>query len=129
MGNRGFVVNAFWAKKPIASSIYLFFGKKVIYKYGASDKEYQHLRANNLVMWEAIKWCCEHGYESLCLGRTDPGHQGLEQYKVGWGAKEKEIKYYKYDLKKNIFISGSQKRISQYQFILKKMPISILNIS
>jgi len=38
--------------KNIAGVICFHFGDRVIYKYGASDKDYQHLRVNNLVMWK-----------------------------------------------------------------------------
>jgi lipid II:glycine glycyltransferase (peptidoglycan interpeptide bridge formation enzyme) len=52
---KGFVVLALQQGKPIAGAVYFLFGSEAIYKYGASDKEYQPLRPNNLVMWEAIK--------------------------------------------------------------------------
>ncbi len=26
---------------------------------------------NNLIMWEAIKWYSNNGYESFCFGRTE----------------------------------------------------------
>ena len=79
----------------IAANVYFCFGDHVIYKYGASDRAYQHLRANNLVMWEAIKWGCDHGYKTLCFGRTEPENEGLRQFKAGWGAREQLIKYYR----------------------------------
>ena len=72
-------------RRPIAASVYFHFGKAAIYKYGASDKRYQHLRPNNLVMWEAIRWCIQDGYTSLSLGRTDLDDEGLRQFKNGLG--------------------------------------------
>ncbi len=68
--NLGIVVLAFLDEKPIAGAVYFLFGKKAIYKYGASDRAYQKYKANDLVMWEAIKWFSSNGYESLCFGRT-----------------------------------------------------------
>jgi len=35
---------------PIAANVYFCFGDQVLYKYGASDRAFQHLRANNLVI-------------------------------------------------------------------------------
>ena len=126
--NLGFAVNAFFEEKPIASSIYFHFGKKAIYKYGASDKRYQHFRANNLVMWEAIKWCCKNGFKTFCFGRTDLEHQGLKQFKAGWNTKEDIVKYYRYDLRKDIFIRDHQKVNKLYQDIFRKIPIPLLNM-
>jgi len=61
-------------------------------KYGASEKAYHHLRPNNLIMWEAIKWCAQNGFKTFSLGRTEPENEGLLQFKQGWGTTEKIIK-------------------------------------
>jgi len=39
-----------------------------MYKFGASDSGFQHLRPNNLVMWEGIRHCAERGCERLHFG-------------------------------------------------------------
>jgi len=103
----GFVSLAKYKGTAIAGNVYFQHGKNVIFKYGASDKIYHHLRPNNLVMWEAIKWCCEKGYKNLCFGKTEPDHDGLRQFKMGWGTKEHIIKYYKYDLRINSFVKNT----------------------
>jgi hypothetical protein len=102
----GFVAMASHGSEVVAASVYFHFGKTAIYKYGASHKRYQHLRPNNLVMWEAIRWCIEHGCTTLSLGRTDLGHEGLRQFKNGWGGQEHSINYYKCGLKAGEFIGG-----------------------
>jgi len=100
----GMVVLASLDKENVAGAIYFHFGEKAVFKYGASDKTFQHLRANNLVMWEAIRWYSQNGYKSLCFGRTEPENQGLIQFKSGWGATEQPIHYYRYDLRKGSFV-------------------------
>ncbi|MGO9138292.1 MAG: lipid II:glycine glycyltransferase FemX [Syntrophales bacterium] len=123
----GFISLATYANAAIAGNVYLLLGEKVIYKYGASDRLYQHLRANNLVMWQAIKWCCENGYKHLCFGRTETDNDGLRQFKSGWGTKEHIIKYYKYDFSKDSFVKDPPK-VSDFQHkVFNKLPISILN--
>jgi len=122
----GFVALASHEEKYIAGSVFFHFGQKGFYKYGASDRRSQHLRANNLVMWEAIRWYSQNGYKSLCFGRTEPENQGLIQFKSGWGATEQEINYYRYDLRKDSFVSGSSKVSGFHNKILKNMPIPIL---
>ena len=102
----GFIVTASVNNIGIAANVYFKFGNEVIYKYGASDKKFQQLRANNLVMWEAIEWSADQGFKKLCFGRTEPENKGLIQFKVGWGAKAYKIYYYRYDLQKNIFTAN-----------------------
>jgi hypothetical protein len=124
----GFIVQASYNGAAIAANVYFHFGNQLIYKYGASDRACLHLRANHLVMWEAIRWGCDQGYKSLCFGRTEPQNRGLRQFKTGWGAREHSIKYYRYDLRKDAFIKvpGTIKPI--YHKIFSKLPIPALNL-
>jgi len=124
---QGHVVIASYKGKNIAGAIFFHFGEKAFYKYGASDLNYQHLRANNLVMWEAIKWFYQKGYKSLCLGRTEPENEGLRQFKSGWGTTEQQINYYRYDLNKGSFVTGSSKVTGFHNKIFRNTPIPILN--
>jgi hypothetical protein len=126
--NLGFVALAYYKDKAIAGNVYFHFGDKAVYKYGASDKQYQHLRANNLLMWEAIKWYCENGFTTLCLGRTDLDHHGLRQFKTGWGTGETQISYYRYDLSENLFVKGNHGATPIYSRILGILPIFLLKV-
>ena len=124
--NLGFAILASYQDKPIAGGVFFHFGEKAVYKYGASDLQYQHLRANNLVMWEAIKWCCQNGYKSFCFGRTEPENQGLIQLKSGWGTTEQQINYYRYDFRKEGFVNSQSKVTGFYNKIFRKIPIPLL---
>ncbi len=124
----GFISIAIHNNIVIAANIYFLFGEKATYKYGASDKNYRHLRANNLVMWEAIKWCCENGYKNLCFGRTDAGNQGLRHFKSGWGTKECTLRYYKYDFLEDAFVKNHSPVSALQQKIFIKLPIPVLNV-
>ena len=122
----GFVTLASYHNKNIAGSVFFHHRRGVFFKYGASDTRYQHVRANNLLMWEAIKWGCRNGYKSFCFGRTDLENHGLRRFKSGWGTTENIINYYKYDLQKEAFIKDSPTIKPVYKKILRKMPIPIL---
>lgn len=124
----GFIILASFRGTPIAANVYFYLGDKILYKYGASDKAFQHLRANNLVMWEAIKWGCDHGYRTLCFGRTEPDNEGLRQFKAGWGARERFIKYYRYNLQKDIFIKAFEITNPLSKKVFSKLPIPVLNM-
>ena len=58
----------------------------VRYAYGATNKRYLHLAPNLLLMWTAITWKCEHGYQVLDMGRTARANEGSMEYKRRWGA-------------------------------------------
>ncbi len=123
----GFVALASHKGEVIAGAVYFQFGGEGIYKYGASDRKYQNLRANNLVMWEAIKWHCRKGYKSLCFGRTEQENDGLRQFKKGWGSEEYLIPYFKYDLRTESFVA-EKKVVSEAEHkIFGHMPIPVLN--
>jgi hypothetical protein len=123
---KGFTAIATFKNEPVAGAVYFHYGENALYKYGASDKRYQDLRANNLVIWEAVKWYCRNGYKSLSFGRTEPENHGLRQFKSGWGTKENKIKYYKYDLQKDTFVKDTAIINPVYNKILKNLPVPIL---
>jgi hypothetical protein len=124
----GFIVAASYNDIAISANVFFCFGKEVIYKYGASDKTYQNLRPNNLVMWEAIKWSADHGFEKLCFGRTEMENTGLRQFKSGWGSMEHLIRYYRYDLRNDTFVSDTSDIHPLYKNIFRKLPLPILNM-
>ena len=66
----GFVALALHRERPVAGALFLHKGTKAIYKFGASDDKFQHLRPTNLVFWESINLLARQGFESLNLGRT-----------------------------------------------------------
>jgi hypothetical protein len=124
--NHGWVVLASHDNKNIAGAVFFHFGQKAIYKYGASDETYQHLRANNLIMWKAIKWFSQNGYQNLSFGRTDPENAGLKRFKEGWGTDERIIKYFKYDVVKEAFLHKSPQLTEFQKRIFSKMPRFLL---
>jgi hypothetical protein len=123
----GIVVSAFHSNTMIAASVFFHFGKQAMFKYGASDMKHQNLRPNNLIMWEAIKWYRNQGYETLNFGRTEFDNHGLIHFKRLWGPIERTLKYYRYDYKKKIYLQNKQ-RIGFQKKIFLRTPASILRI-
>lgn len=119
----GYIFKASFQNQIIGASIFFHFGNKVIFKFGASDLEYQHLRMNNLIMWEAIKWYAGNGYDSLFLGRTNIDQDGLRRFKSGWGTDEFVIKYFKYDLANNSIAIRTNKFDLVSHLVFSKMPV------
>jgi len=125
---KGFVILASYRNKVIAGAVYSHFKDKALFKFGASDKTYLQLRPNNLIMWEAIKWYEQNGCKRFNFGRTEPDHEGLLQFKRGWGTKEETIHYYKYDLTKDAFVEDSL-RIKSFHAIFQKLPLPLLKLA
>jgi hypothetical protein len=120
--NAGIVVLAFFHKKPVAGAVYFYLGGRAIYKFGASDKMFQHLRANNLVMWRAIQWFLRRDVKKLDFGKTSIANEGLRRFKSGWGAEERKIEYFKFDLRKNRFITGYDETSGWHNRIFRALP-------
>lgn len=90
----GFLLLAYKGDQCIAGAVFVHWQKTLTYKYGASSAQGLSLRPNNLIMWTAMKWGCEHGYTSFDLGRTDLENSGLRTFKSRWGAQEESLYYY-----------------------------------
>ncbi len=123
--NLGMIVSAKYRERPIASAMFFHAGAEVIYKFGASDPAFQELRANNLVMWEAIKWCIRNGKKILDFGRTSAANDGLRRYKLGWGAEERPIHYYKYDFRTGAFVTAKDESLGWHTRLFHAVPVPV----
>ncbi len=126
--NKGIVVLASHKNRAIAGAVYFHFGRQAMYKYGASNGDYQQLRANYLVMWQAIQLYCQNGFESLDMGRTDPKNRGLNQFKNGWNPLSKELVYYKYSLKNPLPRQAEKNSPSLGEKIMQHLPLPLLRM-
>jgi len=124
----GFIVLASHKKQTIAASIFFHFGAKALFKYNASDLRSQHLRPNNLILWEALKWYRDRGFLMMSLGRSEITDLGLLRYKRTWGGKETSIVYYRYDLRKMAYLRKKDGHMDRINKILSHFPIPILRI-
>jgi hypothetical protein len=123
--DQGWVVLARHGQVPVAGSVFFHFGKTAIYKFGASNETFQHMRANNLVMWEAIKWHARQGFGVLDFGRTSLGNEGLRRFKLGWGTRERRIDYFRYDQRKAGFVTARDESSGWHNRIFRMLPVSL----
>ena len=110
---------------PIAASVFVRFGNKAVYKFGASDENRQELRANNCVMWEGIKALAASGCETLDFGRTSLQNTGLRRFKLGWGAEEKIVHYYKWHPVSEKWLDENDKSTGFHTNIFQKLPVAL----
>jgi hypothetical protein len=123
--DQGWVVLARHGQVPVAGAVFFHFGKTVIYKFGASNEAFQHLRPNNLVMWEAIRWHARRGFGVLDFGRTSLENEGLRRFKLGWGTRERRIDYFRYDPRKAGFVTARDASSGWHNRIFKTLPIPL----
>ena len=126
--DQGWVVLARHNGVPVAGAVYFHFGKTVIYKYGASNEKFQHLRANNLVMWEAIKRHAAEGFATLDFGRTALDNEGLRKFKLGWGAAEYPIDYVKQDIRTGQYAAAKPPSAGRLSRVFQILPDPILRL-
>jgi hypothetical protein len=79
-------------------------------------------------MWKAIEQMKMLGLKTLSFGRTDIDHNGLRQFKTGWGAEEYDIKYYRHDLREDRFVMEASQVNGFSKMIFARLPTSVLNL-
>jgi CelD/BcsL family acetyltransferase involved in cellulose biosynthesis len=126
---QGFVATAHLGQTPLASFVFFHCGSEAIYKFGASDFAFQHLRPNDLVMWEAIKHCAANGFSRLHLGRTSLANEGLRRFKLGFGAHEEKIEYRRYDFRRRAFVTSKDRAKSVFNRVFRCLPLGILRLA
>jgi Acetyltransferase (GNAT) domain len=125
----GWLIVAEHGTTPIAAALFFHFGRSALYKFGASDERHLHLRGNHAVMWEAIRCYATNGYRLLHFGRTSNSNQGLRRFKLGWGAQETRIRYYKYDLRRRTFVTTGDPADSSANRLFRILPLTLSRLA
>ena len=121
----GFIVLVECQKAPIAAAIFFKLGRHAVYKFGASDERLQELRANNFAMFEAIRYLAEGGAETLHFGRTERENEGLQRFKLSWGATEEEIAYARFEMASGSWKHSRDRRSKLHKRIFRALPASL----
>jgi hypothetical protein len=120
----GFVALVWHADRLIAGAVFFCFGTTAIYKFGASDLRFQHLRANNLVMWNSICRLAHQGFTVLHFGRTALDNDGLRRYKRAWGARETDLRYFRFDTTKERFVR-TDAGAARFASFIRRLPLPL----
>lgn len=126
---QGCIVLARHGSRIVAGAVFFHDRRQALYKYGASDYRFQQLRANNLVMWEAIRWCARRGFERLHFGRTSLAHEGLRRFKLGFGAREERIDYSRYDFARQSFVTSVDRVDGWFNTLFRWQPLPLLRLA
>jgi len=125
----GWIAVARWEGKVVAAGVFVHLGKRALHKFGASEPALQHLCANHLLMWETIQRCCGLGFDSLDLGRTSIGNEGLRQFKLGFGTRESEIRYCRYDYRADSFVVDRDQVEGWFNHVFRRLPMPLLRLA
>lgn len=121
----GFIVTATHGGRPIAAAVFFQFGAGATYKFGASDERQQGLRGNNLVMWKAIAWLAENGFETLHFGRTLPANDGLRRFKLSWGTTEEKVDYHRLSTRPAGRSRSGDKSSGFHTALFRRLPLAV----
>jgi hypothetical protein len=91
------IVWALHENEPIAGLLGYSCGARVSIVNIVSDERFWHLRPNDVVHWEYIKWACEAGYRYFDFGSVR--YEGQGQFKEKWGCVLEDSAYYYLTLK------------------------------
>ena len=80
-------------RPPVAGAVLLAWNGTATLKFQASDETCWEARPNHLCYWESLRWASEAGYRRFDFGRTETRHEGLRQWKAGWGAEAVPLAY------------------------------------
>jgi len=77
--------------RVVAGAMYLVWGNRLYYKFGASLAEYLPRRPNDALYWAACKLALERGLEAVDWGISDLDQPGLVSYKRKWASEERRV--------------------------------------
>jgi CelD/BcsL family acetyltransferase involved in cellulose biosynthesis len=121
----GFISLVYSGSAAVAGAVFFHRGPNAIYKFGASEKKAQELRPNNLAMWNGMKHLAAQGAALLDMGRSSMDNAGLRQFKLGWGAAESVIEYFKYDTAPGAWSAGADRAAGAHNAIFSNMPLAV----
>lgn len=78
----------------IAGHFSLLFKDKVLYMWGAIDKNHRNRLGIQALQGESIQWGCQNNYKYYDFGWTSPAEKGSLRYKSRWGTFQKNIHFY-----------------------------------
>ena len=114
--------------QPVAGILTLSHGKKMMYKYGGSDTQFNNLGGMPMLFWKAIQEAKQAGAEELDLGRSDCDNAGLIAFKEHWSAERFPLTYWRrLETAKSALPDGRKIRYAKQ--LSARLPDSVLALS
>ncbi|RYZ85959.1 MAG: GNAT family N-acetyltransferase [Proteobacteria bacterium] len=125
----GFVALGRLEGVPVAGAVFLHSRSRAIYKFGASDTAHWSLRPNQLVMWGAIQHLVASGSHRLHFGRTSRHDDGLNRFKLSWGAASRSVHYTRYNVTSRNWVAPVPMRAEGHPLIFGHLPAALNRIA
>ena len=125
MGDKLRIRVTFKDQKEIAGILTLQYQDVIVYKYGASDPEFQNLGGTPLLFWKTIEEAKATGISSMDLGRSDLDNDGLIVFKDRLGAASTQLKYQRWS-RETAVTSGQPRSFKIAKELVAKLPDSML---
>jgi len=125
----GFVAIAKLGSEPVAAMVCFHHGEAAIYKFGASNMNFQNLRPNNLLFYEVLKHYSRAGFARLNLGRTSLANEGLRKFKLSLGAREERLGYKRFDFRSNSFVPVIDRAETWANHLFRLLPLPLLQMA
>lgn len=88
-GQKPIIMRAIYEGQPVALVCIAVHGRCATYLIGWNSEFGRTLKANHFLIWNAILWLKNHGYECFDLGGMDPENQpGITRFKSGLNGRE-----------------------------------------
>ncbi len=71
---------------PIGGMISLLSKNTFLPAYAAPQKQWQKLYPSEVLIWSAMEWAAENGFQTFDFGADSPRQRGLLRFKRKWGA-------------------------------------------
>ena len=108
-----------------AATLLLFHRDTCIYGYSASSVEGQRLRANDLMLFEALALAAERKLTCFDFGSDSPSQESLLFFKSKWGAEQKVIPVY---ASQDVAIAdSSDRKYALARMMFRAMPPALLS--
>ena len=101
---------------PAASILTIGFRRSMVYKYGASEKQFSNLGGTQWLFWKAIQDAKSQGMLEFDLGRSEWDNEGLVLSKDRLGAKRTAVSYWRYPA-----VSAAEDRVSWKLGVAKRV--------
>jgi len=89
-------------RRPVASVVTIRYKDTMVYKYGGSDPQFNHLGSMHFLLWRSIQEAKGDGLKVFDFGRTEADQHGLITFKKRWGTAQVNITYSRYGLSEKV---------------------------
>jgi CelD/BcsL family acetyltransferase involved in cellulose biosynthesis len=124
----GFIGTATLDGQIIATALFLHWNNTIIYKYSASDERARSAKASHAILWDTMRWGCEHGFTLFDLGRSDLTNEGLLQFKRGWGSQESDLIYVRHVANINDHANAPSEMLEHLKPLISAIPLPLLKL-